>query len=187
MSANQGQIGGILGGIALLMLIMSLIINNLSGQDTETNDTKCTWNQIQICHYNNCQQDSFANGCNNTSNKIYCKQQNAGIIYLIFIIIAIIISFISTLGIFIGCINNKIQSYIRILFLFSAICCIISVSVWIGIGSSSKVCYNPNWKNHGRYIGASILLPSISTFIFLIAMILVWKQHQKPNSYETLF
>ena len=185
MPVNKGQLGGIFGGIGLLMLIMSLLINNLSGQDTDTNDTKCTWNKIEICDYNNCHEDSFKNGCK-ISNDL-CHQQNAGIIYLIFIIIAIVASLCGILGAFIGCINNKIQNYIRFLFLFSAICCIIAICVWIGIGSTSKICYDPEWENHGRYVGGSIILPSISIFIFIIAMILVWSQHQKPNGYETLF
>ena len=183
MSVNKGQLGGIIGGVGFLMLLLAILINNLSGQDTDTEDTKCTWNSIEICIDSRCRQDTFKNGCKHS--KDFCQTQNAGLVYLIFLIMAIILSFIAVLSIFIKYINDKVNKYIRFGFLITTIFCLISITTWIGIGQSSKICFNSSWNN--RYLGGSIILPIVSCLVFMIATLLIWKQHKAPNGYETLF
>eukprot|EP01084_Bolivina_argentea_P234187 394272_1 len=144
MGVNKGQIGGIIGSLGLLMLVMAFFINNLSGQDTNQRSTKCTWNKIEICAPD-CKEDTFQEGCE--TDKDVCYTRDAGIVYLIFLLLAVLCSLIAVLSVFVRAINNKLKQYIRFLFLICAICCIIAITTWIGVGSNSKICFDPNWIN----------------------------------------
>ena len=187
MPVDKGQIGGILGAMSILMIIMGLIMNNLSGQPTYKNSaneslsTTCGWNYMKICSPQ-CNRYSFETGCVDDNDSGSCQTRNAGLIYIIFLILTLILSLIAVLGVFVSYFNQKVQHIIRYLFLCCGLLCLLVVLVWVIVGEKSKYCYDSEWNK--RYLGGSIILPIISIFFYFIAMILVWKQHKV--GYETL-
>ena len=177
MAFDKGQVGGILGGVGLIMLLMAFPISNLSGGDNNGFSPRCGYLSIEICDPL-CDDEAFRNCVSDHS----CQMRDAGLVWLIFTIIAATISLIGLIGIFVKSVNYWIKQYIRYLFLVSAVCCVIAFTTWIGIGVSTGICYNTDWND--RYLGASLILSIGAVVIFVSAAILVWNQHKV--GFETL-
>eukprot|EP00484_Ammonia_sp_Unknown_P022718 CAMPEP_0197028942 /NCGR_PEP_ID=MMETSP1384-20130603/8512_1 /TAXON_ID=29189 /ORGANISM="Ammonia sp." /LENGTH=196 /DNA_ID=CAMNT_0042458023 /DNA_START=12 /DNA_END=602 /DNA_ORIENTATION=+ len=179
---NKGRIGSGVGLLALICVILALAINNISGYAydidaavmTMHHSMKCRWQTFDWCGNFICLENvKYSAWCEDNDNQSdsndsdWCRQEKSGQVWVTTLVITVLLAAIAVLSSIVSHFQ-RVQGYIKWLYLTCCVLTITAFSVWIGVGSSTDICYHTG-SNNGRYWGASLVFEVIAIVLFIIA------------------
>ena len=189
--ADKIRVGGVCGLAALICVIVSLAINNISGYSYIGTalglrySLTCRWMTFDGCFANVCVNGvKYSDYCDNENapDGDWCTQRNIGSMWISMLLIALILSTIASLSVFLSHLKRA-QGYVRWLFLSSCICLIVAASAWIGASDNARLCYDGDAS--GLYMGGSLILVVIAIILNVFAFACTFRL-SKDTDYQAM-